>query len=236
MQVWSQFDWPRQTVSALSAHAWKCHLWVPMWGPVLPLVFPPVRMPLCSSKTAAWRITCVRGPPCSCPAVRPLLINAQAGARPVWQHKTNNATTQPSLLLTEMQPAALFRPLQLHSTPCSRPSKRSRPSTSPPSPPAPACTAPPNFHAGLPLLLEAEPTLNPTHVDAVSLRNCTWNNSNGSVFCGERFLAAQSIWCSGLNVLFFQFWKEVCVRVWVRARTSEGEGQRAAETNTKANH
>lgn len=77
----------------------------------------------CLSKTAVWQITCVGGPPCSCPAVRPPLINAQAGARAVWQHKTNNATTQPSLLLTEMQPTALFRPLRLHSSPCSRPSK-----------------------------------------------------------------------------------------------------------------
>lgn len=94
----------------------------------------------CPSKTAAWQITCVGGPPCSCPAVRPPLINAQAGARAVWQHKTNNATTQPSLLLTEMQPTALFRPLRLHSTPCSCPSKTP---TSPPSPPAPAlhCSA-----------------------------------------------------------------------------------------------
>lgn len=80
----------------------------------------------CLSKTAAWQITCVGGPPCSCPAVRPPLINAQAGARAVWQHKTNNATTQPSLLLTEMQPTALFRPLQLHSAPCSRPSKKKK--------------------------------------------------------------------------------------------------------------
>lgn len=107
----------------------------------------------CLSETAAWQITCIGGPPCSCP-VRPPLINAQAGARAVWQHKTNNATTQPSLLLTEMQPTALFRPLRLHSTPCSCPS------TPPPSPPAPACTALPNFHGVLfsffQLLLEAQ--------------------------------------------------------------------------------
>lgn len=76
----------------------------------------------CLSKTVPWQITCVGGPPCSCPAVRPPLINAQAGARAVWQHKTNNATTQPSLLLTELQPTALFRPLRLHSAPCTCPS------------------------------------------------------------------------------------------------------------------
>ncbi|TNN35037.1 hypothetical protein EYF80_054794 [Liparis tanakae] len=35
----------------------------------------------------------------------------------VWQHKTNNATTQPSLLLTEVQPTALFRPFFPGSTP-----------------------------------------------------------------------------------------------------------------------
>lgn len=98
-----------------------------------------LRVSPCPSKTAAWQITCVGGPPCSCPAVRPPLINAQAGARAVWQHKTNNATTQPSLLLTEMQPTALFRPLRLHSAPCSRPSK------TPPSPPSP--------HLHLPALL-----------------------------------------------------------------------------------
>ena len=102
----------------------------------------------CLSKTVAWQITCVGGPPCSCPAVQPSLINAQAGARAVWQHKTNNATTQPSLLLTELQPTALFRPLRLHSAPCARPSgPPPHTHTHPPLHPGPAlaCTAPPNF-------------------------------------------------------------------------------------------
>lgn len=71
----------------------------------------------------------------------PPLINAQAGARAVWQHKTNNATTQPSLLLTELQPTALFRPLRLHSAPCTRPS----------GPPHPLPHRTPHLH--LPVLL-----------------------------------------------------------------------------------
>lgn len=120
----SRPDWPHQRVISKCCHMCACpcvgqHLGQPrrLSSPFCLHVSP------CPSKTAAWQITCVGGPPCSCPAVRPPLINAQAGARAVWQHKTNNATTQPSLLLTEMQPTALFRPLRLHSAPCSRPSK-----------------------------------------------------------------------------------------------------------------
>lgn len=114
-------------------------MWVSMWRPAPRSALPPplcLHVSPCPSKTAAWQITCVGGPPCSCPAVRPPLINAQAGARAVWQHKTNNATTQPSLLLTEMQPTALFRPLRLHSAPCSRPSKN------PPISSVSTCTCP----------------------------------------------------------------------------------------------
>lgn len=112
----------------------------PLISPPTPTPTPSLHVSPCLSKTAVWQITCVGGPPCSCPAVRPPLINAQAGARAVWQHKTNNATTQPSLLLTEMQPTALFRPLWLHSAPCTRPSG-----------PLPPPTAPPHLH--LPVLL-----------------------------------------------------------------------------------
>lgn len=121
-----------------------CRIPVSRLAPLPPQPQPPsLHVSPCLSKTAAWQITCVGGPPCSCLAVRPPLINAQAGARAVWQHKTNNATTQPSLLLTEMQPTALFRPLWLHSAPCTRPSG---PPPPPPRPsPAPACAAPPNF-------------------------------------------------------------------------------------------
>lgn len=52
---------------------------------------------------------------CSCPVFPPSLINAQAIVRAIWQCKTNNTGAQPSLLLTELQPTALFCPHVMHS-------------------------------------------------------------------------------------------------------------------------
>ncbi len=194
----------------------------------------------CPSKTAAWQITCVGGPPCSCPAVRPPLINAQAGARAVWQHKTNNATTQPSLLLTEMQPTALFRPLRLHSAPCSRPSKN------PPISSVYTCTClrcSTKLLWWFLLLLEAElSTETHTSWHSVTLNLCCLCYHSKCVL----FVAAQSVRCfltrfcanlltgrSDLNVLFFSIVKImvcVCVCVCVCVHMREKESRQERET------
>lgn len=105
----------------------KRHTWLPAWlsgGPLLlpPLPPPPPRVPFALAGRLRDRSPGADGPLCSCPAVRappslpqpfrpPLSLMPRLVRGAVWQHKTNNATTQPSLLLTEMQPTALFRPL-----------------------------------------------------------------------------------------------------------------------------
>lgn len=84
-------------------------MYAPMEGPRPPawaILSPPSVLERAGSLTDHLRL----GPECSSPAGRPPLINARARARATWQHMTNNATTQPSLLLTELQPTALFRP------------------------------------------------------------------------------------------------------------------------------
>lgn len=142
---------PRRTDrGALSVCVEKCHTRVPWRRPSSPPPPTPVsRAASPLSPPSPTRLSlpeqdgCLtdhpRPRPGRVPARRsgPPLINAQAGLRrggAAWQHKTNNATAQPSLLLTEMQPGALFRPLRLHSAPCSRPSKKQPRLRLPPAP------------------------------------------------------------------------------------------------------
>lgn len=129
-----EFDCPHQTVAHVEAGTARC------------------RLPSVSARLLARARRLCDGSPASealrVPARRsgPLSLMPRLMREAVWQHKTNNATTQPSLLLTEMQPTALFRPLRLHSAPRSRPSKRPlTPHTPPVSLPAPTCADPPKL-------------------------------------------------------------------------------------------